>query len=183
MAPLALTRSVGEIGKTESGTPAAAKTMSWSSSVRSMNTGSGSVLPNGATPPIEKPVESRTRSASARVTVPPPDAADNLDGSSWLMPLISASVGSPSTRKTRLLTIWETLTPAAAAASVAVRVPAGYRRGSMTTPNFAPCATTRATEGWRCSRGLVTWRTNVRASAPFLTVRKPLSQGSMPRSA
>ena len=64
IAPLAATRSPGEIGKTTSGAPAAAKTTSWTSKSRSMKTGRGSWLPNGATPPMENPVDSRTRSAS-----------------------------------------------------------------------------------------------------------------------
>ncbi len=52
-----------------------------------MKTRSLVVCPNGGTPPIGKPVASRTTSASTRLAFVPPAAAASLASSSWLAPL------------------------------------------------------------------------------------------------
>ena len=52
-----------------------------------MNTCSCVACPNGGTPPIGKPVASRTVSASTRLALTPPAAAASLRSSSWLAPL------------------------------------------------------------------------------------------------
>src|SRR4249920_302202 len=93
------------------------------------------------------PVASRTTSASTRRALPPPAAAPSLRSSSWLLPATRAMTTSPSTAKTRLLTIWPTSTPMAAAASAAVLVPSGKRRTSMARPRASAASVTRRTFG------------------------------------
>ena len=55
--------------------------------------------PNGGTPPIGKPVASRTASASTRAHLVPPAAVASFFSSSWLAPLTYAMTISPSTRE------------------------------------------------------------------------------------
>ena len=119
----------------------------------SQNTGSGSSEPSGATPPIAKPVYSRTRAASARAIRPPASAASRAS-SRRLSPATSASTGRSSHRKTSDLTICPTPAPTAAAASTAVRAESASRRWhSRDRRHAARCARARGSSVPRdCSR-------------------------------
>src|SRR5690606_24452417 len=86
-APVTRTRSPGVIGNTSVHVPAAAHTSSYVNRSGSQNTRSAVALGNGGTPPIGKPVASRTVSASTRRHSLPPAAAASLASSSWFRPL------------------------------------------------------------------------------------------------
>src|SRR5215472_4554120 len=123
-APLSSASRAGVIEKTASGRPAAAQTTSWLVRSRSMKMGSMFAWPKGGTPPIEYPVASLVKLASALVTRPPARAS-RRPTFSRLAPLTRATTGRPPAVNTSDFTIWATSQPMARAASPAVRVPAG----------------------------------------------------------
>jgi len=86
-------------------------------------------------PPMAKPVDSRTRAASARpIDLPRADASSDV--SARFEPETSARTGSSSARKTSDFTMHGTLVPIAEAASWAVRVlsASSTMSGSMRRP-------------------------------------------------
>ena len=128
-------RSAGDRRNTALGVPAAAQTSSKASRSSSTSTTGASRWPTGGTPPIAKPVLSRTKSGSARLTVSPIRAA-TFFSSTRLAPLATTSTGRPLSRprNTSDFAIWSIVQPIAAAASAEVRVPSGNSRTSKAKP-------------------------------------------------
>src|SRR5262245_5042348 len=121
--PVMATRSWGVRRKTELGVPAAAQISACWSRSWSMRVTGFSVWPTGATPPMAKPVLSRTKVASA-LAMRSPTAAATSFSSARLTPLAITSTArfEPTARKTTDFAICATVQPIAAAASAEVRV-------------------------------------------------------------
>ena len=83
---------------------------------------------------MANPVAPRTTSGSARLTSSP-TSFPKRSISTWLSPEVNASTSFVGVANTNDFTIWPTSHPTAAAASAAVRVPAGYRTGATATPS------------------------------------------------
>jgi len=96
---------------------------------------SGAGCPTGATPPITWPVDWRTNSGSARLTLSAPTRAATRAVSTRCAPLVSTSSGAPSALKTRLLAIAPTSQPSCAAAVAAVGAGSGSSLTSPVTPS------------------------------------------------
>ena len=78
---------------------------------------------------MANPVAPRTVSGSAKLTSSPANPPKR-SVSTWLAPEVSANTSFVGVANTNDFTICPTSHPTAAAASAAVRVPAGYRTGS-----------------------------------------------------
>ena len=121
--------------KTACGVPAAAHISWYWSKSPSINVRIGDVWPTGGTPPMAKPVRSRTNSASAFASGSPTAAAARWT-STRLAPLTIRRMGSPLAfpRKTSDFAICPTSQPIAFAASSAVRVEADSSRTCSSMP-------------------------------------------------
>jgi hypothetical protein len=97
--------------KTPWGWPAAAQISSNRNSSRSISVTGGLAWPIGETPPIANPVFRRTKSASARPTLP--TSASTFFSSTRRSPevITSTAASSDRRRKMMLLAIWPTPTP------------------------------------------------------------------------
>jgi hypothetical protein len=96
--------------------------------------------PSGATPPIVKPVISRTQRPSARANAVP-SAAAALSGSTRLAPEVTTRAGRSPARKIIDLAICATVQPTAAAASSAVTGAAREGRNRVLMPGGEQCLT------------------------------------------
>ncbi len=124
--------------KTAFGVPAAAQISSKPSTDSSMRTIGWFLWPTGGTPPIAKPVASRTKSASARA-IGSPIAAAAFFSSTRSTPEAMIKTARPlvAPRKISDFAICATSQPIAAAASAAVRVLASNSRTSNRSPSAA----------------------------------------------
>src|SRR6266508_1032495 len=117
-------------GKTACGVPPAHQMVTNRRRDASTTVRTGRPWPTGGTPPIAKPVASRTSSPRACRTFAPSSAR-----STRRSPAHKHRSGPASSTKTSDFTIWPTSTPAAAAASAAVRVESESSRTSASRPS------------------------------------------------
>src|SRR5579875_100013 len=141
--PVMRTSSSGVSLNTALGVPAAAQISPSSIKSASMKVVRGCACPRGGTPPITKPVRSRTKEASALPSFSP-RAASTAASLTRFGPLATTSTGRPEprARKTIDLAIWLTVQPTAAAASAELRVGCACSTISFVKPRARKASST-----------------------------------------